>query len=174
VVEGGDLLGQIDRVVLGDEGDAGAEAQRPGDGRRLAEGDERVEGAAVLGGKFAARRVRGGPLDGDVRVLRQVEPGEAALFQLTGEAGGGDRLVGEEDGDGDAHGGPFDAYDLGAALSGVDGRGDAPISTGRTPTCPYRLVGHRRRVTETGRWHALGVPQPPPQRLSGGPSAAAP
>lgn len=57
MVEGGDLLRQVDRVVLGDEGDAGAEGEAFGDRGGLGEGDEGVEGAAVLGREFAARRV---------------------------------------------------------------------------------------------------------------------
>ncbi|MHC3469291.1 CehA/McbA family metallohydrolase [Streptomyces sp. 7R007] len=36
-------------------------------------------------------------------MLGQVQPGETALLQLTGEPDGGDGLVGEEDGDGDTH-----------------------------------------------------------------------
>ena len=60
-------------------------ASRLGDRRRLAERDERVEGPAVLGRQFTARRVRGDPLHGYVRVLGQIEPGEAALLQLTSE-----------------------------------------------------------------------------------------
>ncbi|MGX1270620.1 hypothetical protein RKD18_003814 [Streptomyces phaeoluteigriseus] len=107
VVNGRDPLGEVDRIVLGDEGDAGAEAEVLRHGRRLSEGDEGVEGTAVLAGQVAARGIRGGALDGDVRVFGEVEPGEAALLQLAGEAGRGDRLVGEEDGDGDAHGAAF-------------------------------------------------------------------
>lgn len=103
MVERGDLLGQGDRVVLGDERDARAEPEPLGDGGGLAEGHERVEGAPVLGRQITARRVRGGPLDGDVGVLGQIQPGESAVLQLPGQPGRGDRLVGEEDRHGDAH-----------------------------------------------------------------------
>ena len=51
VVERGDCFASDDRVVLGDEADAGAEPQRGGGGRRGAERDERVERAAVLLGQ---------------------------------------------------------------------------------------------------------------------------
>ncbi|MDQ0909842.1 hypothetical protein QFZ22_005827 [Streptomyces canus] len=120
VVEGRDLLGEVDRVVLGDERDAGAETEPLGDGGGLAERDEGVEGTAVLARQVAAGRVRGGPLDGDVRVLGQIQPGEAPRLQLTGDPGRGDGLVGEEDRHGNSH--------------------DC-ICTGRDPACPYRLVG---------------------------------
>lgn len=103
VVEGRDLLGEVDRVVLGDQRDAGAEAEALGDRGGLAERDEGVEGAAVLGRQLAARRVRRHALHRDVRVLGQIQTGETALLQLTGEPDGGDGLVGEEDRHGDAH-----------------------------------------------------------------------
>lgn len=63
VVEGRDLLGEADRVVLGDQRDAGTEAEALGDRGGLAERDEGVEGAAVLGRQVAARRVRRHALD---------------------------------------------------------------------------------------------------------------
>lgn len=85
MVEGGDLLRQVDRVVLGDQRDAGAEREVFRDRGGLAEGDERVEGAAVLGRKFAARRVRGVPGHRDVGVFGQIEPGESALFEFARE-----------------------------------------------------------------------------------------
>ena len=49
VVQRRDLLGEVDRVVLGDQRDARAEAEPLGDRGGLAERDEGVERAAVLG-----------------------------------------------------------------------------------------------------------------------------
>ncbi|GAA2796364.1 hypothetical protein GCM10019017_47190 [Streptomyces showdoensis] len=105
VVEGGDALGEGDRVVLADQGDAGAEQQVLGDGRGLAERDEGIEDPGVLGRQRAAVRIGRGALGGDVGVLGQVEPGEAALFELAGEPHGGDGLVGQEDRGRDPHDG---------------------------------------------------------------------
>ena len=52
MVEGGDGLGRDDGVALGDEEDAGAEPERRGRGGAGGEGDERVDGAAVLVGQL--------------------------------------------------------------------------------------------------------------------------
>ncbi len=109
VVEGGDPLGERDRVVLGDQGDAGAEPEAFGDGGGLPEGDEGVQGPAVLPGQLAARRVGRGPFDGDVGVLGQVEPGEAALLQFARQPHRGDGLVGQEDRGRDPHTGTVGA-----------------------------------------------------------------
>ncbi|CAM5233603.1 hypothetical protein SCALM49S_05333 [Streptomyces californicus] len=69
VVQGGGLLGQADRVVLGDQRDAGAQRQPLGDGGGLPERDERVERAAVLAGQLTAHRGGRAPAHRDVRVL---------------------------------------------------------------------------------------------------------
>lgn len=104
VVQGGDPLREVDRVVLGDQGDAGAEGDALGHGGGLGQGDEGVEGAPVHLGELAAHGRGGVAADRDVGVLGEVEPGEPALLEGAGEADGGDGVVGQEDGRGDPHG----------------------------------------------------------------------
>ncbi len=102
-VQGGGLLREDDRVVLGDQRDAGAELEPLGHGGGLAQGHEGVEGAPVHLGEVAAHGGGGDAVDRDVGVLRQVEAGEPALLEAAGQAYGGDGAVGEEDGRGDPH-----------------------------------------------------------------------
>src|SRR5262245_41137224 len=77
VVDGGDGLGERDRVVLGDEADSGSEGDRAGPVRRHAEGDERIERSAVFRFRWTAPRRRP-MLDGKVRVLGDKERTQAA------------------------------------------------------------------------------------------------
>ena len=86
-VERGDRLGLDDRVVLGDERDAGAEAQPLRHRRRGGEGDERVERAAVLLGQLRAAGPRRAPARRDVGVLGDPQRLEAAVLQLASPGG---------------------------------------------------------------------------------------
>ena len=81
VVERGDGLGLHDRIVLGDERDAGGQPQPLGDRSRDGEGDERVEGAAVLLGQLGPAGPRRAPARRDVRVLGHPERLEAACLR---------------------------------------------------------------------------------------------
>ena len=107
-VERGDLLGQPQRIALGDERDPRAEHDRVGDRRRRGEGDELVVGAPVeLGqrrraGLPAPRRA---PRRRDVRVLGEPQRVEATGLGLAGDLDGLDAEVGGEDGQAEAHGG---------------------------------------------------------------------
>jgi hypothetical protein len=98
VVEGGDGLGGHDRVALGDEEDAGAEAEGGRRGRGRGEGDEGIEGAAVLVGQVVVgrRRPRRAATRRDVGVLREPQRVEAALLERPGELDQGHRKVGRE------------------------------------------------------------------------------
>jgi len=102
-IEGGGLLGEEDRVVLGDEEDAGAEPEPAGDGGDHGEGDQGIEepGEAVVDG--GAARVDGGAGARPAGVLGEEEGLEAVLLQQV--AGGADvgRVGGRGVVDADVH-----------------------------------------------------------------------
>ena len=88
MVEGGHLLGQQDRLVLGGEENAGAESDARGDGGGGGERDQWVEAALVVVEADAAdERRRRVLLDGKVGVLGDVERVEAELLDRGGEDG---------------------------------------------------------------------------------------
>ena len=100
VVERGHLLGQHDRVVLGDQHHPGAEGDPLGGRGRGGQGHERVEAAAVVVELDALDQSRRRVVaDRQVGVLGQVERGEPPLLGRPGQGGRGHGPVGEEGGD---------------------------------------------------------------------------
>lgn len=104
-VEGGHLLGRVDRVALRDQGDPGAQQQAPGDGGDHGQGDEGVEGAVVHLRQFAAPGIGALAAHRDVAVLRDEQRVERPFLQGGPERGGADALVGDEGRDPDFHDG---------------------------------------------------------------------
>src|SRR5271166_4197764 len=98
LVEAGDALRRYDRLALRDQTDAGAEQQLFRRGRGKRECDERIVDmrVALSSMDFAAARERSSPAGRDVRVLRHVERGEAALFERTRELADIDPVIGVE------------------------------------------------------------------------------
>jgi hypothetical protein len=89
VVDRRRLLGQVQRVHLGQDVDAGAEPEPLGAGRHPGEGDERVDEAiAARHGQLPARvvGVAGGVLAGHDHVLEGPHRLEAELLRQLGEA----------------------------------------------------------------------------------------
>ena len=106
VVQGGDLLGQGDRVGLHRQRDRGRQPDAGRDRRGGGQRDPRVEGAgvAVVGQRLVAgARVGRLPLDRDVGVLGHVERVEAPLLRGRAEGGGADAAVGGEEDESVAH-----------------------------------------------------------------------
>ena len=101
VVQRGDRLGQRYRVGFGGQRHRGAEPDPRRHRGRGGQRHPRVEGAQVpvVGQRrTAGARVRGGPPDRDVRVLRHVERVEAAILGRLGGLGGRDpAIAGEQD-----------------------------------------------------------------------------
>src|SRR5690606_30399300 len=95
-VEGGDLLGQQDRVALDDQRDAGADAQPLGDGGGGGQRDEGVERPVVRLRQLSPAGPRRLPLDRDVRVLRQEQRPETALLQGPPQRRRRDPVIGHE------------------------------------------------------------------------------
>ena len=106
VVEGGDLLGQGDRVGLDRQRHRGREPDPAGHRRRGGQRDPRVEGAgvAVVGQRLVTgARVRRVAAYGDVGVLGHVEGVEATLLRRARQGGRGDPAVGGEQDETVAH-----------------------------------------------------------------------
>jgi hypothetical protein len=90
--------------VLGDETDAGAEANSPGDGRRGSEGDVWIQRPLVLLGELRLPGRRRSPAThGNVGVLRHVDRSKAPRLGLDREVDGAHGLIRGEEGDPDLH-----------------------------------------------------------------------
>src|SRR5690606_15869201 len=102
LIDGGDLLGEPDRVALGDETDPGGELQRRRGGRDCGEREELIVGPPVELGK-RRRAVAPAPRRcarrRDMAVFGEPQRLEAALFDGTTEFDRLDRLIGGEDED---------------------------------------------------------------------------
>ena len=104
LIETRDLLGGVDRVVLDNEADAGADEQLGRRQRRSRQGDEGIQGVPVLLGQLTPGRLGRLPAGRDVRMLCDPERLEATLLDGGPELGHGDRVIGREDRNAKLHG----------------------------------------------------------------------
>ena len=126
------------------------------------EGDERVEGAAVLLGQLGSAGPRRAPARRDVGVLGDPERLEAAGLQLGRQAVGADRQVGREDQGADVH--PRRLYGVGRPERETSRR-RAAVSTLAGCPCGSRPVDVHlpagwwtSPVASRGRRHACTCP----------------
>jgi hypothetical protein len=104
MVEGGDLLGQDDRIVLGGQKDPRPEGDPLGGRHRGRKGDEGAESPAIVlhPDTFDECRRHVGP-EGEMRVLGEIERVEAAFLGRAGKRGGGHIAISEECRDAETH-----------------------------------------------------------------------
>jgi hypothetical protein len=104
MVEGGDLLGQDDRIVLGDQKDPGPEGDPLGGRHGSRKGDEGAESPAIVldPHTFDEGRRHVGP-EREMRVLGEIERVEAALLGGAGERARGHVAISEECGYAEPH-----------------------------------------------------------------------